>query len=613
VATIDASTAGPKPGEHRPSPAKTAERFDLRAGFDVAFFFIFAALVIATFLFIHRYAVNMIYNDQWTDIDLLRHVNLGALWAQHNENRILFPNLIVVALAATSHFDVLIEDYLAAAMWCMTVILLILTHKRRSQGLSWILYLPVAVVLLAPVPLIASLWGYLIQWFLALLGLAAALYLLDRPALSPWAVGGAIAMATVGSYSAIEGLFIWPAGLVLLCLRRRSKAPIIAWLVSAIVVWAVYFVDYSFATTEGDNSYILQHPFTALQYFISSFGNVVDTSYGSTSPTGENSHILTLGALVLAVAIWALIRSVHSHPSDGRPIGAALITFGLLFVIFITFGRSHIGLFDATRFANFTLILWVGAYLALIDTGANALQTSRWARRIRLDALVRPAARSTDGHDRVGQSLSVGWTATASVVALVGLIGLFLIAVVLGARGGLSSADTWHAGEDNIVDVAANINGAPDGLVTVLGDLPPTYLRQNAAYARSRHFSLFNTALVAKDARQGLFPSLLTQVLQPTDGARVSGVTVLDAGVTSTAGIVKVQFEVTGNGLDSVPVGTARITVAGWISVWNTITVPNGYYKVQSVLYRSGGRVSASSPIWVAVSNKSAGGTTGNG
>ena len=64
----------------------------------------FALPVLAYFAFVNRYAVNVVVFDQWSDVALVEkafsgHLSLGDLWAQHNENRILLPNLIVLILA----------------------------------------------------------------------------------------------------------------------------------------------------------------------------------------------------------------------------------------------------------------------------------------------------------------------------------------------------------------------------------------------------------------------------------------------------------------------------------------------------------------------------------
>ena len=92
---------------------------------------------IVYFWFVHVYGVNAIWYDQWDNIALLTHSNyfynsyaghtsLSMLWTQHNENRMLFPNLVVLALGALTHLNVLTEEYLSAAL---------LSSPRRSS--SW--------------------------------------------------------------------------------------------------------------------------------------------------------------------------------------------------------------------------------------------------------------------------------------------------------------------------------------------------------------------------------------------------------------------------------------------------------------------------------------------
>ena len=76
-----------------------------------------AVPVIVYLWFIRRYSVNMIWGDTWTDINVVEHAHAGnlslaTLWAQHNESRIFFPNLIVVLLGATTRFNTVIEEYM---------------------------------------------------------------------------------------------------------------------------------------------------------------------------------------------------------------------------------------------------------------------------------------------------------------------------------------------------------------------------------------------------------------------------------------------------------------------------------------------------------------------
>ena len=57
--------------------------------------------ILLTFWFVHRFAVNTVLYDNWNDVRLISRANagvlsLGDLWAQHGENRIFVPNLIVL-------------------------------------------------------------------------------------------------------------------------------------------------------------------------------------------------------------------------------------------------------------------------------------------------------------------------------------------------------------------------------------------------------------------------------------------------------------------------------------------------------------------------------------
>ncbi len=75
-----------------------------------------------------------------------------------------------------------------------------------------------------------TLWGFAVSWYLEIFALAAALFLLDRVSLGWLGVAGAMAVTVAGAFSSLEGLLIWPVGLLLLYQRRRSRAMILAWI-----------------------------------------------------------------------------------------------------------------------------------------------------------------------------------------------------------------------------------------------------------------------------------------------------------------------------------------------------------------------------------------------
>jgi hypothetical protein len=92
-----------------------------------------------------------------------------------------------------------------------------------------------------------------------------------------------------------------------------------------------------------------------------------------------------------------------------------------------------------------------------------------------------------------------------------------------------------------------------------------------------------------------------TQVALPGNAAKVSGQQTLDA--TAYSGTNKVEYEISGNGLADVVIATASPTYYGWLASWNSTTVANGRYTLQSVAAYPGGVVATSAGITITVNN----------
>src|SRR5580692_38005 len=235
----------------------------------------FAIPVVAYLWMIHTYGVNVIFADQWDDVALIGHahsgtLHLSTLWSQHYENRIFFPNLIVLALAYTTHFNVLTEEYLSAFMLFGATALVICAHKRRSPERRWIWYCPVAFLLLSLAQAVNALWGFQMAWYLVLLMTTLALFLLDQEPQRWPVIGGAIAAGVIASFSSLQGLLVWPAGLLLIYLRRRSPRLAIAWIGSAVLAGVIYFVGFNFNVSQSAS----HRPTDLLSFFLRVVGDI---------------------------------------------------------------------------------------------------------------------------------------------------------------------------------------------------------------------------------------------------------------------------------------------------------------------------------------------------
>ena len=167
----------------------------------------FVIPVASYFWLIHHYGVNDVYLDQWGDVGIMRHsytgtLTLGTLWSQHGEERLLFPNLVVLALGYVTHLNIVVEEYVSAVLLCLSTLLLIVSHKRRSSR-GWLWYCPVPILTLSLVQSFSTLFGFQLAWYLLIFMLALALYLLDKSPLSNWTLAGAMVVAVVGSFSSL--------------------------------------------------------------------------------------------------------------------------------------------------------------------------------------------------------------------------------------------------------------------------------------------------------------------------------------------------------------------------------------------------------------------------
>jgi hypothetical protein len=93
-----------------------------------------------------------------------------------------------------------------------------------------------------------------------------------------------------------------------------------------------------------------------------------------------------------------------------------------------------------------------------------------------------------------------------------------------------------------------------------------------------------------------------TTVVIPANNATVAGTgVVLDA--VASRGANSVLYQLSGDGLSNQMIATAAPTIYGWLATWDSTSVPNGTYTLQSVASYSGGGTGASLAVTVTVNN----------
>lgn len=297
------------------------------------------------------------------------------------------------------------------------------------------------------------------------------------------------------------------------------------------------------------------------------------------APHGAQYGVFVLGIAIVGTAVWLLLAfGFRVDESSARPVGVALIWFGLLFAVAIADGRTSFGLSDTStsRYVTFDLLILVGSYLVVLDRYAplasKPIRRTRWLPGI-----------------------------TAAVAALI------CLQVIFGTANGISDARQYRNYEVTNAIVLANIQRAPDGLVASLGAEfeSPDFIRAMAHDARVLHLSLFSTADGAWYSRQSLpinHTPPKTSLLKPTAGEVLRGKLYVVASASDSFGITKLEFMVRGNGGTTVVIRGFEASYF-YLGGWDTRTVPDGTYSIRSIAYSPGGLMGVSRWTVVTVAN----------
>lgn len=550
---------------------------------------ILAVPVAAYLWFVAHFAVNGVYWDQWSDVSLIRdwdsgNLNVAAVWASHGDHRILFPNLIALSLARFAGFNVVVEEFLSALMVITTAIIVVVAHRRRSPSTPLILYLPVLLLFFSFVQFQNTLWGFQIAWYLVTLCLVASLYFLDRALLTPLTFVAGLLAAILASYSSLQGLIVWPAGLLLLYLRGRRTRHLLVWCATALVVLLVYFYHLN-PSEYSDQTYIFTHPFASLKFFLFLIGSVTGVQLTS-SPGPE----IALGAAVVVVSVVLIARYWRKDEVSSRPFGLALIVYGLLFAVSITQGRAWFALWAPSRYSTCGLIVLAGCYLVLLD-------------RHEVGARL-PTQGLLSGTDSA--SYGAGW-AIGRKTCWVALLVAVAAAVLFGNAHGYASAKSWSVDQKQVADVTVNYKRATPSLLgaeLVKGN--PTWSRELAQTLEEDRLSVFATADRSHYLRVGIPQSLTairTVIATPKQNATVSGAPYVFAGASDPSGIRSVALMATDPTGQQMLVGQGAPIAFGWVVRWDTRDLPNGRYELASVATADDGLSARSPPVSITVNN----------
>ena len=339
--------------------ARGTGSFITRGGWVVA-----AALGLFYVGFVMHFAVDIPQGDEWGSVLPLVHsalhheLSVGQLWTQYfNESHLLIPNAIFVAVGLWGHFDTRTLIGLSALLQCASFLVLLgLFRVYLGRVVTAVPVLLLGLTWLGLSGIDNALWGFQIQIYLTefflLLSLLCLHFSFTGPRRLPL-LAGALFFGLASSCSTIQGLLVWPIGLlVILWVAPKSPRRLALWCGTAVVMAGLYLIGYNSAearagciaaTTQACSvTYGVHHLGPALDYFLALLGNIVPAT-DKVLTTEGNVHVFghqLLGAVFLLAAIGVFVQSYHQRRSRSAMwVPPSLIIFALLWDVVIALGR----------------------------------------------------------------------------------------------------------------------------------------------------------------------------------------------------------------------------------------------------------------------------------
>jgi hypothetical protein len=334
---------------------------------------------VISFIFIKTNGVNVCFWDQWNFVPLLDKLHNGQLtfmdlFIQHNEHRIFFPRLVMLLLGSITHYNNIAEMYLSWFLVCIIAFILFRAYVGTfgaTKG-AMVKFIPVVWLIFSLRQFENLLWGFQVQFFMAVLFFLLALYLLTTSKTIGLRFAASVISGIVCTFSLATGLLVWPIGLIQIWLgwrvqgnesRYTYRKRIIIWCLAGILAFSAYFIGYKIPSHHPSLLSFLQDPISAINYFLVCLGNPLAI---------EQYMAIGIGILLLSPYIYVIFhiftkRGTTSISRMSLPV--SLILFTLLSVVLLTLGRSGFGVEQAmaSRYTTLTVLGIIGIYLMVLQ------------------------------------------------------------------------------------------------------------------------------------------------------------------------------------------------------------------------------------------------------
>ena len=359
-------------------------------------------------LLILRYGVDLPFSDEWELVPLLLKKSRGTLtlfdlFAQVNEYRQFFPNLVFVYLGWATRWDVRYEMLLGFLLACATSCNVYLLGKRtlgREGAGRAAAFLLSGLLIFSPVQYENWLMGQQLMFFIPVLCVTTCLLVSYSNLRAPTKFALCALLSSVSSFSAANGLLCWVVAFPALAgpgaadEPKKVKRLTPLWAAGFAACAALYFYGFRRPAYLPPTSEPFVKPLRAVAYFLAFLGAPL---------TGNNRYLtpvaaavgLTLASLFVLAWRFYLSRSADAALKRGMTCWLMLGAYSVMTAVLVTFGRLGYGVEQSlsSRYTTFSLYLVVSLiHLAAAARDAAHVNRARRARLLAPRALAAAAA-----------------------------------------------------------------------------------------------------------------------------------------------------------------------------------------------------------------------------
>ena len=331
------------------------------------------------------FGVNVVYWEDWVRVALFQKfingtMSLSDLFAQINEHRLPFPNMVVFAIALVTRYNTVAEMFFSWILVCLTCSLLFIAYWNRlslnRDPKLLLAFLPVPVLMFSLSQYGIILWGGGgISTYLMIFASVATFFLLQRSTKIDLSFIASLFGATVSSYSLLFGMAVWPVGLFQISLSRDAerKAKSAFWCLACALTVGSYLYGWTRPEWELPLDYVIEHPFIGAAYLAALVGAPFSKALLTTNGTAVFGFVLTL------VGLLVVIQALKQRLLQKNGVFFSVVFFVILSSLANTIGRAGFGIERALSYwyIPITSLGLAGLYLLAVSVSRGSSGMSR--------------------------------------------------------------------------------------------------------------------------------------------------------------------------------------------------------------------------------------------